>query len=57
MSSDLKADKVGACRAEKERLVQMERNFLRLFGVRKMRVSAEERRVRDGVYSSRRSDR
>ena len=33
-------------------------NLLRLFGIRKKRgVSAEERRVRDGVYSSRRSDR
>ena len=32
-------------------------NLLRLFGIRKMRVSAEERRVRDGLYSSRRSDR
>ena len=25
------------------------RNFLRLFGIRKMRVSAEEQRVRDGM--------
>ena len=26
-------------------------NLLRLFGLRKMRVSAEERKVRDGIYS------
>ena len=66
-SWDLKADKVWACRTEKRRLFQMEGsmkekarcpwNLLRLFRIRKMRVSAEERRVCDGVYSPRRSDR
>ena len=32
-------------------------NILRLFGIRKIRSSAEGRRVRDGVYSLRRSNR
>ena len=68
-SWDLKADKVWACRTEKGKLFQMEGpakekahcpwNFLCLFGIWKMRVSAMERRVRDGLYcsTSRRSNR
>ena len=52
---------------EKGRLFQMEGpmeekahcpwNLLCLFGTWKMQVSAEEQRVRDGIYSSRRLDR
>ena len=59
--------KVWACCTEKGRLFQMEGpmkemvncpwNLFRLLKVRKIRVSAEERKVCDGVCSWRRADR
>ena len=59
--------KKGDCSRWKDQLFQMEGsmkekaccpwNLLRLFEIRKKRVSAEEQRVRDAVYSPRRSDR
>ena len=62
---DLKDEGVGAWRTEKGRLFQMREVqgaltmelFCFSLGTRKVRVSADERRVHDGVYSWSRSQR
>ena len=66
-SMGMDTTEVWACRTEKGRLFKMAGpvkekarspwNFLRLFTIRKMRLSAKERRVCEGMNSSRRPDK